>query len=99
MKNNIYRYDDIDRNLRIARFRPLDILVIGATGAGKSSTLNMLFQQNVAKVGKSCEPETMNIESMKLNELLRFWDSPGLGDNVVADKQYGKEFCANRKAS
>ena len=91
MKNNIYRYDDIERNLRIAKFRPLDILVIGATGAGKSSTLNMLFQQNVAKVGKSCEPETMKIESMKLNELLRFWDSPGLGDNVEKDKKYARE--------
>ena len=72
MKNNIYRYEDIDKNLRIARFRPLDVLVIGATGAGKSSTLNVLFQKNVAKVGMNCEPETRNIESMQLNTSLFF---------------------------
>lgn len=30
--NRLYRVDDIDRNLRVARFRPLDVLVIGGTG-------------------------------------------------------------------
>lgn len=89
--NRLYRVDDIDRNLRVARFRPLDVLVIGGTGAGKSSTINALFEKEVAKVGRNCDPETMHIGSMELNELLRFWDSPGLGDNVENDRRYSKD--------
>lgn len=89
--NRLYRVDDIDRNLRVARFRPLDVLVIGGTGAGKSSTINALFEKEVAKVGRNCDPETMYIGSMELNELLRFWDSPGLGGNVESDRRYSKD--------
>lgn len=87
----LYRNEDIERNLRIARFRPLDVLIVGATGAGKSSTINALFEREAAKVGRNCDPETMNISSMELNELLRFWDSPGLGDNVNRDRRYSKD--------
>ena len=28
---------------------------------------------------------------MELNQLLRFWDTPGLGDNVEKDKKYARE--------
>ncbi len=87
---SLYRIKDIERNLNIANFRPLDVLVVGGTGAGKSSTINALFGCEVAKVGRCSDPETMKISSMELNELMRFWDSPGLGDNVVKDKEYSK---------
>ncbi len=89
--NNIYRTEDIDYNLRIAKFRPLDVLVIGGTGAGKSSTLNSLFEREVAEVGEACDPKTMNVSSVKLNELMRFWDTPGLGDSVYNDLRYSEE--------
>jgi len=89
--HSLYRVDDINKNLSVARFRPLDVLVIGGTGAGKSSTINAMFEQEVAKVGRLCDPETMNISSVELNDLLRFWDSPGLGDNIASDRRYSKE--------
>lgn len=70
--NETYRINDIDRNLKIARFNPLDVLVIGGTGAGKSSTLNAMFEREISKVGRGCDPETMEISSYKLNENLDF---------------------------
>lgn len=84
--NETYRINDIDRNLKIARFNPLDVLVIGGTGAGKSSTLNAMFEREISKVGRGCDPETMEISSYKLNEKLRFWDTPGLGDSKEGDR-------------
>ncbi|NBI62780.1 GTP-binding protein HSR1 [Clostridiales bacterium] len=89
--NRLYRVDDMERKLRIASFRPLDVLVVGGTGTGKSSTINALFEKEVAKTGRGCDPETMNVSSMELNKLMRFWDNPGLGDNVASDKRYSRD--------
>lgn len=61
---------------------PLDILLVGPTGVGKSSTLNALFGENVSKVGDSPDPETMDTPSFTLGKYIRFWDSPGLGDGT-----------------
>ena len=44
-----YRVKDIESNLITAGFWPLDVLVIGSTGAGKSSTINALRFINHAK--------------------------------------------------
>ena len=52
-----YRLDEITQKLNRARFYPLDVMVTGVTGAGKSSTLNALFQREVANVGTGCDPE------------------------------------------
>lgn len=89
--NNTYRIKEISEKLDIAGFFPLDVLVIGSTGAGKSSTMNALFQSHVSKVGEGCDPETMKISSYRLNNLLRFWDSPGLGDGIAQDYQHSKK--------
>ena len=67
-----------------------DIMVTGVTGAGKSTTLNTFFEKEVAKVGKGVEPETMDLASYKLNNVFRFWDTPGLGDGKEKDKQHSK---------
>ena len=64
---------------------PINILVIGATGVGKSTTLNTLMKRKVATVGVGCDPETMNLNSYELNQFVKFWDSPGLGDSPKKD--------------
>lgn len=85
-----YRRDDIGRKLRLARFYPLDIMVTGVTGAGKSSTMNCLFNKAVTAVGNGVEPETMRVDAYALNDVARFWDTPGLGDSVQRDKEHSK---------
>lgn len=93
MKKELYNYriDDIEKNLRIANLRPLDIMVTGNTGAGKSTTLNALFTKEVAKVGTGVSPETMELKAYSLNDTMRFWDTPGLGDGVEMDKIHSQK--------
>jgi len=86
-----YRLQDIEKNLNLMGIRPLDVMVTGVTGAGKSTTLNTLFQKEVAKVGKGVEPETMELDSYSLNDSFRLWDTPGLGDGVQKDKEHSKK--------
>lgn len=57
----------------------INLMITGATGSGKSSTINALFDMEVAKVGVGTDPETMDIEKYELDNLV-LWDTPGLGD-------------------
>lgn len=70
--------------------RPLDVLLVGGTGTGKSSTINAVFGGSVARVGDGVDPETQIITGYKLHEYLRFHDSAGLGDGKVADAAHAK---------
>jgi predicted GTPase len=65
----------------------VNIMLVGATGSGKSSTINALFDMSVAKVGVGVDPETDRIEQYDLGNLT-IWDTPGLGDGVNADKTH-----------
>ena len=93
MKN--YRIQAIESKISSAGFRPLDVLLVGATGVGKSSTLNALFGRKIAKVGEGVDPETMRVGHYELNDSLRIWDSPGLGDGVASDKIHAKTITDN----
>lgn len=61
-----------------------NLLIIGATGSGKSSTINALLGFDAAKVGTGVDPETMEIEKYEIGNLV-IWDSPGLGDGEEMD--------------
>lgn len=89
-----YRIHDIMQNLSLAGFQPLDIMVAGVTGAGKSTTLNSFFQRVVATVGNGVDPETMTVGDYSLNRYFRIWDTPGLGDGVEQDKIHKEKMIA-----
>jgi predicted GTPase len=88
-ENKNHRENDI-RAVIFSRqlLRPLDVLLIGSTGSGKSSTLNAVFGESIAKVGDGCEPETQLITPYLVHDYLRIHDSPGLGDGVVSDVEH-----------
>lgn len=72
-----------------------NIMLVGATGCGKSSTINALFacgekeakNIEVAKVGSKAAPETKDIEKYKIGNLV-LWDTPGLGDGTEPDEHH-----------
>ena len=91
VKFSTYRTNDIDTNLRKMNIRPLDVMVTGVTGAGKSTTLNAFFQKTVAKVGDGVDLGGRRIVKNELNDFFRVWDTPGLGDGVVIDQIHKKK--------
>lgn len=76
-----------DKVIHYLANQQLNILIVGATGAGKSSTINALFAIEQAKVGVGADPMTMDITRYDLGNLV-LWDTPGLGDGVEKDKQH-----------
>ena len=74
-------------NLALLKKTKLNIMITGATGAGKSSTINALFNMDIATVGTGCDPETMDITHYQLNNLV-IWDTPGLGDGKENDRNH-----------
>ena len=77
------------KNIQNLKNQEINLMITGATGSGKSSTINALFDANVAKVGISSDPETMDITKYTLKNLI-LWDSPGLGDGTEADARHSK---------
>ncbi|WVU42142.1 hypothetical protein V3433_12050 [Fusobacterium polymorphum] len=49
IKFNTYRTTDINNNLNRIGIRPLDVMVTGVTGAGKSTTLNAFFKRQLLR--------------------------------------------------
>ena len=78
----------LDNLLRLQN-QKINIMITGATGSGKSSTINAMFRSEVAKVGVGVDPETMDITKYTLQNMI-LWDSPGLGDGKEADTRHAK---------
>ena len=77
------------KNLNSLKEEKVHVLITGATGCGKSSTINALFDKEVAKVGQGSNPETMEIAKYVFDNVILF-DSPGLGDGHEADLRHAK---------
>lgn len=77
------------KNFLYLKEQKINLMITGATGCGKSSTINALFNTEVAKVGVGVDPETMEITKYELDNLV-LWDSPGLGDGKEADNRHAK---------
>lgn len=71
----------------------LHILIVGACGCGKSSTINALFNMEIAQVGYGVDPETQEVSVYKLDNLY-LHDSPGLGESTESDKEHIKKIKA-----
>ena len=91
MKSNVPEKDKIKmmKNLSNLKEQKINLMITGATGCGKSSTINALFDIEVAKVGIGVKPETKEITRYDLDNLI-LWDTPGLGDGKEADARYTK---------
>lgn len=77
------------KKLTKLREKEINIMITGATGCGKSSTINALFETEKAKVGVGVDPETMDIQKYELDKLI-LWDTPGLGDGKEKDVIHAK---------
>jgi len=96
MENNVNssEFDEATKkklfeNILKLKEQKVNLMITGATGCGKSSTINAMFNTNVAKVGVGVDPETMEIKKYELENLI-LWDSPGLGDGKEKDIQHSK---------
>ncbi|GAB0172346.1 hypothetical protein NHP164001_03590 [Helicobacter trogontum] len=67
---------------------PLNILLMGGTGVGKSSTINAIYGANRVEVGTGAGPQTQEIEQCQISKNITLYDSPGLGEGSEKDKQH-----------
>lgn len=79
----------------LQRYSEMRVLLVGKSGAGKSSFVNCLFQANKARVGR-VKPETSEVTeyTMHLTNVgvsIKVYDTPGFGSNKKENMKYIKE--------
>ena len=59
------------KNVMRLKDQKVNIMITGATGCGKSSTINAMFDTEVAKVGVGVDPETISVKLPYLGVLIK----------------------------
>lgn len=79
MSNKDFQFDYDEEKNRIEREKcKINIVLMGATGSGKSSLINAVFGQNIVEAG-SGEPITQHLEKISIpSKGLTLWDTKGI---------------------
>lgn len=79
--------ENIIEHIEQLKRQKLNVMFVGATGVGKSSTINAIFNMEIAEVGYGTDPETEVIQKYEIDNMI-LWDTPGLGDEPGKDRKY-----------
>lgn len=92
-KNNTFTMTHEFLSSQTEQIYPIQVLFIGKTGYGKSTTLNRIVGQEVFETDDvcSCTKEMYEVSyciDKKKKTFLTFNDMPGIGESLKADEQY-----------
>lgn len=83
--------DLLKQQLLNKRFKyPVNIALVGATGVGKSSTINAILGEPWSEVGEGSTPQTQRVKQYRLSQKVRFYDTAGFGDSKEADNRHAR---------